>query len=137
MSGVHRISLNAVWERITQGEATDACWRRRFGNPSGIGPRHQVSFLIESNRVPRRVVLNNFDLSLLSCGPGVWRQDVTLLLRERNELMVVPSGLNMGENQGTVQEKFKKQSRQDLPAEVGQIFLEIYEFGKDCFPLPG
>lgn len=136
MSGVHRISLNAVWERITQGEATDACWRRRFGNPSGIGPRHRVSFLIESNRVPRRVVLNNSDVRLLSCGPGVWSQDVTLLLRERNELIVIPSGSNMVESQGTLQETTKKQSRQDLPSEVGKIFLEIYEFCKDCFPLP-
>lgn len=88
MGNLHTIDLSNGWE-VPAG----ACWRRRFGRPTGLGPADRIWLVIDSaagasaGHVRGDVLVNGVALPSLG-GTGVRRADIAPLLRPRNELVV-------------------------------------------------
>lgn len=89
----HAIHLGAAWETpATPGGP----WVRRFGRPSGVGPRDRVLLVWDP---PGAVSPKALDLNgqALATDPEV---DVTTLLGDRNELSLFVDPLPEGEPRG-------------------------------------
>ncbi len=113
----HAIQLGNAWEPRT---ADAGRWLRRFGRPSGIGPGDTVVIVVERETpdVPWRLVLNDAELSFAVAAGGRLEYDITALLRDRNELLVVsdaaaPTAVDV------------PRGRPRFPEEWGRIFIEI------------
>ena len=116
----HSIHLGTAWEPPAPA-ATDGrvLWTRRFGRPGGLEPGDRVLLVVTQPTVAAELVVNAVRLPLLSAGEGRWEQDITPLLRVRNELLVrvaVPVGGDTVHGQ---------QGRGRLPAVIGTVALEI------------
>jgi len=81
MSGVHRINLSTAWQPPATG---GAAWVRRFGRPDGLEPADRV-WLVHDGGQGAELILNGAPL------PAGGRHDVTTILGNRNELLVVPA----------------------------------------------
>ena len=80
---MHTINLNNAWQPPAAGART---WIRRFGRPTGIGPGDRV-WLVMDAPPPWEARVNAAPLPASAEGQP-WRADVTLLLDERNELVL-------------------------------------------------
>lgn len=114
----HAIHLGTAWEAPAPHSDGGTVWRRRFGRPAGLTPSDRVLLVVADRGMQAGVAVNGVWLPPLQPGTGRWEQDVTSLLRDRNELQIVvaarPSdGLQAGPH------------RWLLPAEVGRLTLEI------------
>ena len=116
----HSIHLGAAWEPPAPAEADGhLLWTRRFGRPGGLQADDQVLLVVLQPTVAADVVLNGVRLPPLSAGAGHWSQDVTPLLRERNELLLtVAASANDGVTHG-------QRGRGLLPSVIGTVALEI------------
>ncbi|MCE9631686.1 MAG: hypothetical protein K8S94_13345 [Planctomycetia bacterium] len=113
----HAIQLGTAWEP----PAADGRWLRRFGRPSGVGPGDAVVMVVEraAPSVPwRRLLLNDVELSFTAVAGGRHECDVTTLLRDRNELLVVPETAAPAAVD-------TPRGRPRFPEEWGRIFIEI------------
>lgn len=113
----HAIQLGTAWEPI----AADGRWLRRFGRPSGVGRGDVVVMVVEREApgVPwRRLLLNDVELSFAAAAAGRHECDVTTLLRDRNELFVVPETAAPAADD-------TPRGRPRFPAAWGRIFIEI------------
>lgn len=89
----HVIRLGDAWEQ-PEPAGDHVRLVRRFGRPSGIGPGDRLLLVIASATVAADVSLNGDPLPPITAGVDRWEQDVTPLLRERNELAIlIPAGL--------------------------------------------
>lgn len=114
----HAIHLGAAWEAPGPYAVGGTIWRRRFGRPTGVEPADRLLLVVADRGVESRIRLNGVWLPPLPAGAGRWEEDVTPLLRDRNELELVmaapsPAGSTAGPH------------RWQLPAEVGRLTLEI------------
>ncbi|MEI6506072.1 MAG: hypothetical protein WCO90_09370 [Planctomycetota bacterium] len=113
----HAIQLGNAWEPL----AADGRWLRRFGRPTGIGPGDAVVFVVdgEASGVPwRRLLLNGVELSFAAAAGGRHECEITTLLRDRNELLVVPEAVAPAAGDAP-------RGRLRFPKEWGRIFIEI------------
>ena len=123
----HSIHLGTAWEPPPLVEADGrVLWTRRFGRPGGLEPGDVVLLVVTEPAVAAEVALNAVCLPPLSAGVGRWEQDITPLLRGRNELLVtaaasisVDGGMAGG---GTAH---GQQTRGQLPSVFGAVALEI------------
>jgi hypothetical protein len=112
---VHAIRLSAAWETAGRG-----VWMRRFGFPSGITDAHQIWLVVENVGRLLGVTLNGHRLTPAEPAEACVRRrrgwEVTTMLSQRNELtLVVPAD----------EPEPPRQGRCPLPAEVGEVRLEI------------
>ena len=109
----HQIRLQSVWDPPLPG--SDA-WRRQFGRPAGIGSGVRVLLAVDS---PAMASLFLNGVALPPASEARWRHDVTHLLVDRNELVVVPAVAPRAN------EPANAHGRVSLPVEFGRVFLEI------------
>ena len=113
----HRIRLQSVWDPPIPGEKT---WRRQFGRPAGIEPGFRVVLVVDEPAV-MSLRLNGAALPVSPAAGSRWTHDVTDLLQDRNEMLLVPAG---GEpSRGW--EPPNAIGRVSLPVPVGRVSLEI------------
>lgn len=106
----HAINLAGAWER-----AGDV-WRRSFGHPTGVEAGDTIR-LVFTTPGHAAVTLNGVVLPALRRDTPSWSHDVTLLLRERNELVLV---------EGTMPTAVTAESRRlTLPDHLGHPALEV------------
>ncbi|MEX0669153.1 MAG: hypothetical protein WD060_01685 [Pirellulales bacterium] len=113
----HAIQLGNAWEPL----AADGRWLRRFGCPTGIGPGDTVVLVVarEASGVPwRRLLLNDVELSFVAAAGGRHECEITTLLRDRNELLVVPEAAAPAAGD-------PPRGRPRFPAKWGRISIEI------------
>lgn len=116
----HSIHLGTAWEPPAAVQADGrVLWTRRFGRPGGIGPADRVLLVVVQPAVAAEVVVNTVRLPPLSAHLGRWTQDITPLLRDRNELLVTVAS---SAAHGTAHEP---QGRGPLPSVIGRVTLEI------------
>jgi hypothetical protein len=115
-AGVHRIRLRRPWACRPGAEST--AWRRRFGCPTGIGPRDQVHLCFAGFSAGIAVSLNGRRLGHLppDALPGGF--NVTGALAARNEIELEIHAPLAGDR------------RTDEPP--GEVALEIRPDGNDC-----
>jgi hypothetical protein len=113
----HRIRLQSVWDPPRSGVQA---WRRHFGRPAGIEPGIRVTLVLEEPAVAS-LLLNGAALPLPATAGSRWTHDVTELLADRNELLLVPA---TGEEVGARQAA-NAHGRRPLPLTLGRVFLEI------------
>jgi hypothetical protein len=120
----HSICLGTAWEPPAVAEADGrVLWTRRFGRPGGLESGDVVLLVVTEPAVDAEVALNAVCLSPLSAGVGRWEQDITSLLRGRNELLVrVAASVDGGAIPG-------QQGRGQLPSVIGTVSLEIVAAG--------
>jgi hypothetical protein len=109
----HKIRLQSVWDPPLPGR--DA-WRRQFGRPAGIAPGVRVLLVVDS---PAMVSLVLNGVALPSAAGPCWQHEVTQLLADRNELVVVPAAPS------SITEAANAHGRVPLPIAIGRVFLEI------------
>lgn len=114
MARVHRIRLQAAWDRCPRG----ATWTRSFGRPSGVGPEDRVWLVVE-RPAACALMLNGRELPAVFPGTASWRHHVTADLRERNELR-----LDAGTTVAVA-----AAGRQPLPESLGIVRLEVESGG--------
>jgi len=126
----HSIHLGTAWELPAPAAADGrVLWTRRFGRPGGLEPGDRVLLVFTQPAAAAEVVVNAVGLPPLSVNAGRWSEDITPLLRDRNELLVtaaaslengvVDSGMG---DRGTAAER---QTRGLLPSVFGRVDLEI------------
>lgn len=111
----HQIRLQSVWDPPRFGG--DA-WRRQFGRPAGMEPGIRVILVVHEPAVAS-LSLNGMALPIPATAGSRWSQDVTELLRDRNELVLMPA------TTAATREPPNAHGRLSLPAVVGRVFLEI------------
>jgi len=116
----HSIHLGTAWEPPAPAEADGhAVWTRRFGRPGGLEPGDRVLLVVAQPAVAAEVVVNTVRLPALTPGAGRWEQDITPLLRVRNELLVrVAASVGSDMVHG-------RRGRGLLPSAIGMVALEI------------
>jgi hypothetical protein len=114
----HTIHLGSAWEAPDPGGA--AGWRRRFGRPTGLEPRDRVLLVCDrpAADVPwRRLEFNGVALAPVDVRAARWACDVTAVLRDRNEILLVPEVDDDSRSEA--------QLRASLPSAWGRISIEI------------
>ena len=120
----HSIHLGTAWEPPPLVEADDrVLWTRRFGRPGGLEPGDVVLLVVTEPAVAAELALNAVSLPPLSAGVGRWEQDITPLLRGRNELLVRVAASAEGNT------THGQQGRGQLPSVIGTVALEIVAAG--------
>ncbi len=85
----HEIHLGAAWEPPAPAAADGRrVWTRRFGRPAGLEPGDRVLFVVTGPAVAAEIAVNAVRLPPLLAGTHRWAEDITPLLRDRNELAV-------------------------------------------------
>lgn len=125
------VALLAVGERVR--------WARRFGRPGGIQPGDRVLLVVTESATGAEITLNGVCLPplLLPCNlpppnrpppkrpppplavAARWSHDITDLLRDRNDIVVVVPATVGGDP------VCDTQGRSPLPPAIGSIALEI------------
>jgi len=117
VSGRHAINLTAAWTPPA-APGPPAVWRRQFGMPTGIAAADRVWLVVES---PAGCTLELNGVAMRSAAAGeCLRQDVTRLLRRRNELC-----LTGGDEGVPADQPGAPLGRRPLPARLGRVWLEI------------
>jgi hypothetical protein len=98
-------------------------WTRRFGRPGGLEPGDVVLLVVTEPAVAAEVALNAVCLPPLSADVGRWEQDITPLLRGRNELVVRVAASADGDTM------LGLRGRGQLPSVIGTVALEIVAGG--------
>ena len=120
----HSIHLGTAWEPPPLVEADGrVLWTRRFGRPGGLEPGDVVLLVVTEPAVAAEVALNAVSLPPLSAGVGRWEQDITPLLRGRNELLVRVAASADGDTM------LGQRGRGQLPSVIGAVALEIVAAG--------
>jgi hypothetical protein len=109
VSGGHVIRLHAAWDPPA---AAGEPWRRSFGRPGGLTAGDRV-WLVLDRPCAGTLELNGERLPAVAAGRR-WEADVTLLLRDRNELVATFAGTAAALT-----------GRQPLPEACGRPALEI------------
>lgn len=88
MGDIHQINLSTAWQPPS-GAA--GAWVRRFGRPAGLEAGDRV-WLVVTGAGAAHLELNRVPLDVVDTGNSCARHDITPLLGERNELVLMPSG---------------------------------------------
>ena len=116
----HSIHLGAAWEPPVAVEPDGRRrWTRRFGRPGGLERGDLVLLVVTLPTVTADVVVNGVRLPQLSAGTDRWAQDITPLLRDRNDLF-----LTVATDAG-VEASPGRRGRGLLPSPIGIVGLEI------------
>jgi hypothetical protein len=96
----HTIHLGNAWQAPTSSDSRASAsgdlagWRRRFGSPTGLESGDRVLLVVElppAGMPWRRLELNGVALSPIDAGGSQWECDVTTMLRDRNEILLLPA----------------------------------------------
>jgi len=121
----HSIHLGTAWELPAPAAADGrVLWMRRFGRPGGLEPGDRVLLVFTQPAVAAEVVVNAVGLPPLSVNTGRWSEDITPLLRDRNELLVTAAA-SMDGGMGVSGTAPGQQTRGLLPSVFGRVALEI------------
>ena len=116
----HSIHLGAAWEPPAPVVADGrVLWTRRFGRPGGLEAGDRVLLVVVQPAVAAEVSVNAVRLPPLSAHAGRWAQDITPLLRDRNELSITVAS-SAGDAAA-----HDPQERGPLPSVIGRVALEI------------
>ncbi len=88
MGDIHQINLSTAWQPPS-GAA--GAWVRRFGRPAGLEAGDRV-WLVVTGAGAAGLELNRVPLAVAGAANSCSRHDITPLLGERNELVLMPSG---------------------------------------------
>ena len=126
----HSIHLGTAWEPPAPAAADGrVVWMRRFGRPGGLEPGDRVLLVFMQPAVAAEVVVNAVSLPPLPVNAGRWAQDITPLLRDRNELLVTAAAsISMDGSMDGVADvgtAYGQQTRGLLPSVFGRVALEI------------
>jgi hypothetical protein len=117
----HAIHLGNAWEPPAE---TAGGWTRRFGRPSGVEPGDRVLLVCErpseAAAARPRLTLRLNGNSLVAIDPACarWEHDITLLLGDRNELVVKPESAD-------AQPAVDRHGRASLPEAWGRLCVVI------------
>jgi len=126
MPSRHVIHLGDAWEPpVAAGDRNR--FVRRFGRPSGLESGNRVLLVVSDPAVSASVVVNETPLPDVVGGAVRWEYDITPLLRERNELVLLigmdsDADARMPGAPGT-------SGRLRLPAASGAVTIEIVAAG--------
>jgi acrylyl-CoA reductase (NADPH) len=120
----HAINLTAAWEPPGK-DAPRGVWLRRFGGPTGLEIGDAVWLVVEVPG-PADVMLNGRPLPPLRAGRARWSHDVTALLGDRNELVVMPALEGHGAEWPAGRDAH---GRASFPESLGRVSLEIVSGG--------
>jgi hypothetical protein len=116
----HSIRLGTAWEPPASVDNDGrVLWTRHFGRPGGLGPADRVLLVVVQPAVSAEMTVNAVALPPLSAHVGRWAQDITPLLRDRNELHVTVAA-SVGHDSSS-----EPPSRGPLPSVIGMVTLEI------------
>lgn len=122
----HSIHLGTAWEPPAPAADGRAVWSRRFGRPGGLEPGDRVLLVFMQPAVAAEVVVNAVSLLPLPVNAGRWAQDITPLLRDRNELLVTAAAsISMDGGMADGGMAHGQQTRGLLPSVFGRVALEI------------
>ncbi|MEI6257056.1 MAG: hypothetical protein WCQ77_10480 [Planctomycetota bacterium] len=114
MPSIHSIRLGAAWE-----SPSPAIWRRRFGRPAGLEAGDLVVLVVSQPFVAVEITVNDARLPPLEAGAPGWSCDITPLLLDRNELVIV---LSQKAGHWAARDRH---GRSELPVAIGIVTLEI------------
>ena len=123
----HSIHLGTAWEPPAPAAADGrVLWSRRFGRPGGLEPGDRVLLVFMQPAVAAEVVVNAVSLPPLPVNAGRWAQDITPLLRDRNELLVTAAAsISMDGGVADGDTAHGQRTRGLLPSVFGRVALEI------------
>ena len=124
----HTIRLDNGWEPPA---ASDAGVRleRRFGRPSGLCSDDRVLLVLAGPTVAAAVIVNEAVLPPIAAGTDRWEHDITPLLRDRNELVVLITdhgGVDAALRAATAEDRAR---RGRLSTAAGAVAIEIVPAG--------
>jgi len=138
----HAIRLGSAWDpppKVLPAAALPAVgervrWSRRFGRPGGLGPDDRVLLVVTESATGAEIAVNGVCLPPLLLPPHCppphcptprvavaarWSHDITPLLRDRNDIVVVVPATVGGDP------VCDTHGRSPLPPAIGMIALEI------------
>jgi hypothetical protein len=123
----HSIHLGTAWEPPTPTAADGSVlWSRHFGRPGGLEPDDRVLLVFMQPAVAAEVVVNAVSLPPLPVNAGRWAQDITPLLRDRNELLITAAAsISMDGGMADGGTAHGQRTRGLLPSVFGRVALEI------------
>lgn len=126
----HKIGLSQAWHvRESDGDAPST-WVRSFGRPTGLEETDRVLLVVEGATVAAELTLNANPLARPERATTRRAWDVTSLLRQRNELLLVPDrGV---QPPGAGGEPPRRADRRPLWPPLGEVALEIVAADDDA-----
>ncbi len=124
----HEIHLGAAWEPPAPAAADGRrVWTRRFGRPAGLEPGDRVLLVVTGPAVAAEIAVNAVRLPPLLAGTHRWAEDITPLLRDRNELSFDVTAAVDVTAASTIEHVPARSphGRGPLPSAIGIVALEI------------
>ncbi len=120
----HRIGLSQAWHVRESDGDTPPTWVRSFGRPTGLEETDRVLLVVEGAAVAAELTLNARPLGHPAPAATRLTWDVTALLRQRNELLLVPERGQKPPSAAEV-EPPPRADRLPLWPPLGEVSLEI------------
>lgn len=121
MTAIHRINLSSAWRPPAE---TGGAWVRRFGRPAGLEAGDRI-WLVARGAGPVGLECNGVVLPAAAEAAAERRHDITPLLRQRNELVLVPAPGGSSAGAARLAGPLAAGDHRPLEPGLGSLHLEI------------